>query len=71
MQHPNVPLVEPAAVAPVPLRVGRGAYKTSIVFEAVWNSGVTVSADETRNEGVRPSTFAVSNRLEQLQQHTP
>jgi hypothetical protein len=31
--HPNVHLIEPAAVAPVPLRVGRGASKTQIVLE--------------------------------------
>ncbi len=51
--HPDVHLVEPAAVAPVPLRVGRGASKTLIVLEAVWNRGqrgVTVVADETLNE---------------------
>ncbi len=55
---PDVHLVEPAATAPVPLRVGRGAFKTPIVVEAVWNRGVTVAADETQNEGGRPSTFA-------------
>ena len=49
--HPDVHLVEPAAVPLVPLRVGEGAYKTLIVLEAVWNRGVTVAADETRNEG--------------------
>jgi hypothetical protein len=37
--HPDVPLIEPAAVAPVPLRVGRGGSKTPIVLEAVRNSG--------------------------------
>ncbi len=47
--HPDVHLVEPAAVAPVLLRVGGGASKTPIVLEAVWNRGVTVAADETRN----------------------
>ncbi len=51
---PCTRLVEPAAVAPVPLRVGRGASKTPIVLEAVWNSGVTVAVDETRNEGGAP-----------------
>jgi hypothetical protein len=52
--HPNVHLVEPAAVAPVPLRVGRGVSNTPIVLEAVWDSGVTVAADEARNEGGVP-----------------
>ncbi len=52
--HPDVHLVEPAAVAPVPLRVGGGASKTVIVLEAVWNRVVTVAADETRNEGGAP-----------------
>ncbi len=52
--HPDVHLVEPAAVAPVPLRVGRGASKTLIVFEAVWNRGVTVAAYEARNEWGAP-----------------
>ena len=52
--HPDVHLVEPAAVAPVPLRVGRGTSKTLIVLEAVWNRGVTVAADEARNEGGAP-----------------
>jgi hypothetical protein len=36
------------------MRVGRGASKTPIVLEAVWNSGVTVAADETQNEGGAP-----------------
>ena len=52
--HPDVHLVQSAAVAPVPLRVGGGASKTPIVLEAVWNRGVTVAADETRNEGGAP-----------------
>jgi hypothetical protein len=56
--HPDVYLVEPAAVAPVPLRVGRGASKEPIVLEAVRNCGVTVAADEAWNEGSRPSTLA-------------
>ncbi len=30
------------------------ASKTPIVLEAVWNRGVTVAADETRNEGGAP-----------------
>ncbi len=46
--HPDVHLVKPDAVALVPLRVGRGASKTPIVLEVVWNSAVTVAADETR-----------------------
>ena len=33
--HPDVHLVQPAAVVPVPLRVGGGASKTLIVLEAV------------------------------------
>ena len=39
--HPDIYLVEPAAVAPVPLRVGGGAFKTPIVLEAVgsWSNG--------------------------------
>ena len=48
--HPDVHLVEPAAVAPVPLRVGGGVSKTRIVLEAVWDRGVTVAVDEARNE---------------------
>jgi hypothetical protein len=47
--HPDVHLVEPATVVPVPLRVGRGTSKTPIVLEAVWNSRVTFAADETKN----------------------
>ncbi len=42
--HPDVHLVEPAAIAPIPLRVGGGASKTPIVLEAVRNHGVTVAA---------------------------
>jgi hypothetical protein len=38
--HPDVHLVEPAAVAPVQLRVGGGVSKTLIVLEAVWDCGV-------------------------------
>ncbi len=52
--HPDIHLVEPAAVAPVPLRVGGGDSKTLIVLEAVLNSGVTVAADETRNDWGAP-----------------
>ena len=48
--HPDVHLVEPAAVAPVPLRIGGGVSKTRIVLEAVWDRGVTVASDEARNE---------------------
>jgi hypothetical protein len=47
---PDVHLVKPAAVAPVQLRVGRGTSKTQSVLEAVWNHGVTVASNETRNE---------------------
>ncbi len=54
MSHPDIHFIEPAAVAPVLLRVGRGSSKTLIVFEAVWNRGVTVAADEARNEGGAP-----------------
>jgi hypothetical protein len=49
--NPDVHLVEPAAVSPVPLRVGGGVSNTSIVLEAVWDNGVTVAADEARNDG--------------------
>ncbi len=56
--HPDVHLVEPAAVAPVPLRVGRAVSYTPVVLEAVWDSGVTIAADEARNEGGGPSTLA-------------
>ncbi len=58
--HPDVHLIQPAAVAPVPLRVGGGASKASMVLEAVWNRGVTVAADETLNEG--GEHVQVSNR---------
>ncbi len=47
--HPDVHLLEPAAVAPVPLRVGGGVSSTLIVLEAVWDSGMTVAADEAQN----------------------
>ena len=40
--HPDVHLVEPAAVSPVLLRVSGGVSNTPIVLEAVWDSGVTV-----------------------------
>jgi hypothetical protein len=49
--HPDVHLVEPAAVALVPLRVGGCESNTLIVLEAVWDSGVTVAANEALNEG--------------------
>ena len=61
--HPDVHLVEPAAVAPIPLRVGGGASKTPIVLEAVRNRGVSVAADETRNEGGAPQH--VCNRADE------
>jgi hypothetical protein len=59
--HPDVHLVEPAAVAPVPLSVGGGVYNAPIVLEAVWDNGGTVAADEARNEGERPSTLAAGH----------
>ncbi len=49
--HTDVHLIEPASVAPVPLRVGGGVSNTPIILEAVWDSGVTVATDEERNEG--------------------
>ncbi len=54
MRRPDVHLVEPAAVAPVPLRVGRGVSNTPTVLEAVWDSGLTVATDEARDEGGAP-----------------
>ena len=51
-------LAKPAAVAPIPLHVGGGDSKTPmmrpILLEAVWDRGVTVAADEARNEGDPP-----------------
>jgi hypothetical protein len=52
--HPDVHLVEPAAVAPVLLCVSEGVSKTPIVLEAVWDNGVTVAADEALNEEGAP-----------------
>jgi hypothetical protein len=52
--HPDLHLVEPAAVAPIPLRVGGGVSNSPMVLEAVWGSAVTVAADEARNEGGAP-----------------
>ena len=52
--HPDVHLVEPAAVSLVPGRVGGGVSKTPVVLEAVWDSGVPIAADEARNEGSAP-----------------
>ncbi len=49
--QPDVHLVEPAAVARVPLRVGGGVSKTLIVLEAAWDGGATVASDEAQNEG--------------------
>ncbi len=49
--HPDVHLIEPAAVALVLLRVSGGMSNTLIVLEAIWGSGVTVAANEARNEG--------------------
>ncbi len=56
--HPDVHLVEPAAVAQVPLRVCRGASKTLVALEAVWNGGVTAAAPETLNERGAPALFS-------------
>jgi hypothetical protein len=59
-----VHLVEPAAVAPVPLRVGGGVSKTLIVLEAVWDHGVTVAADCRKTAGgTRTVTTNVFDRL--------
>ena len=52
--HPDVHVIEPAAVAPVPLRVSGGASKARIVLEPMWNCGVTVAANEAQNEGRSP-----------------
>jgi hypothetical protein len=54
--HPDVHwhLVEPAAVARIPLCVRRGAAKTPIILEAAWDSGVTVAEDEALNERGTP-----------------
>jgi hypothetical protein len=52
--HPDIHLVEPAAVAPVQLRVGGGVSNTPTVLKAVWDGGVTVAVDEARNEGGAP-----------------
>ncbi len=41
-------LVEPAVVTLVPMRVGGGISKTLIVLEVVWDSGVTVAANQLR-----------------------
>ncbi len=49
--NPDVHLVESAAVAPVPLCVSRGASKTQIVLEAMWNRG---ASNEALNEGCSP-----------------
>jgi hypothetical protein len=49
-KHPDVHQVDPAAVALVLLLVGRGALNMLIVLKAVWNSGVTVAANETLDE---------------------
>jgi hypothetical protein len=62
--HPDIHLIEPAAVAPVLLRVSSGASKMPIVLEAVWNGGLTVAADETLNEGVAPKHVCHSADVE-------
>jgi hypothetical protein len=51
---PDVHIVEPAAVFLVPLRVGGGVSNTLVLLEAVWDSRVTVAADEAQNEGGAP-----------------
>ena len=62
--HPDVHFVEPAAIDLVQLSVGGGASKTRIVLEAMWNRGVTVAADETRNEGGEPQHWHVLHRAD-------
>ncbi len=64
--HSDVHLVEPAAVqvAPIPLRVGRSVYNTPIVLEVVWDGGVTIAADEARNEGRPPQHVASGHRAD-------
>ncbi len=52
--HPDVHLVEPAAVASVALCICSGTSKAWTVPEAVWNCRVTVAANEARNEGGAP-----------------
>ena len=62
--HLDDHLVEPAAVAPVPLRVGRGVSNTPIVLEVVSDSGVTVAADEAWNEGGAPQNVGHRSDVE-------
>ncbi len=62
--HPDVQLVEPAADAPVPLRVSGSVSNTPIVLEAVWDSEVTVAADEAWNEGDASTTTQSCSRQE-------
>ncbi len=63
--HPDIHLVELAAVAPVPQRVGGGVSNTPIVLGAVWDSGLTVTADEARSEGgaIRSRNTKLEGRL--------
>ncbi len=39
LAHPELHLMEPDAVAPVPLHISGGSSKTLILIEAVWNCG--------------------------------
>ncbi len=65
--YPDVRLVELAAVAPVPLRVGGSGSNTLIVLEVEWDSGVTVVSDEARNEGGAP--LHVGHRADATARH--
>ncbi len=51
--HPDVRLVESAAVSPVLLHVSGGSPKTPITTKEVLNHGVTVLAYERLNDGAR------------------
>jgi hypothetical protein len=62
--HPDVHLIEPAAIAPVLLHVGEGVSKKLIVLEAVWDRGVPVAADEAQNEGGVPQHVCHRANLE-------
>jgi hypothetical protein len=68
--HPDVHLVEPATFAPVPLHVGGCVSNTPIVLEAVWDSAVTVAADEARNEGEAGQARVAGRVIEHASGHS-
>ncbi len=58
---PTLATIDASSDSILQLLVSSGASKTLIVFEEVWNRGMTVAAVEALNKGGTTSTIASGN----------